>query len=131
MNLAPGAREDIEGLKVSAACIKNMINDIIAKENATHQDIILGGFSQGGALSLYYALSENDNLGGVIAHSSYLPGYLNNLQHQNLPKDRPTNVLFIHGDTDMVVSIEWGKKSYEVYKKYFPNSKFKEINRMG
>jgi lysophospholipase-2 len=35
--------------------------------------IMIGGYSQGGALALYYALTTNKKLAGVVAYATYLP----------------------------------------------------------
>ena len=35
--------------------------------------IVIGGFSQGGAVALYTSLTNNIKLGGVLAFSTWLP----------------------------------------------------------
>lgn len=53
------------------------LNSIIASEVASGEldssRIILGGFSQGGAMSLLGGLTGTHKLGGVVVMSSWLP----------------------------------------------------------
>lgn len=64
--------EDADGIKAAAknvhALIKKETDDGIAASR-----ILLGGFSQGGALALYSALTYAEPLAGVMALSCWLP----------------------------------------------------------
>jgi len=65
-------QDDIQGLEESS----NLIKALIEREKTfgvPAQKIFLGGFSQGGALSLYLGLRHEERLAGVIALSAYLP----------------------------------------------------------
>lgn len=76
--------------------------------------IILGGFSQGAACTLFTALQLEQKLGGIIALSGYLP-----LAEQFKPTEtnKNTPVLMGHGDSDEVVQFTWGKKSHDALEK--------------
>ena len=67
-------REDMEGVDWAV----NFVQDIVREEEASHgvksDRVVVGGFSQGGAISLRTALTSSVPLGGCIALSSYLPG---------------------------------------------------------
>ena len=55
---------------------KALIDDIIAREVAAgipHNRIILGGFSQGGAVTLFTGLQAEHALGGLLVMSSWMP----------------------------------------------------------
>jgi lysophospholipase II len=65
-------REDDEGIKAAANSVHGMINNEI-NAGIPAERIILGGFSQGGALALYSALTYPKRLGGVIGLSCWLP----------------------------------------------------------
>ncbi|KAI0173662.1 Phospholipase/carboxylesterase [Hypoxylon sp. FL1284] len=80
--------------------------------------IILGGFSQGGAISLFTALTAKFKLGGVVALSCYLPL---DVKFDELIKENDNNhktpILMCHGDADQVVPVNLGKMSYEKLEK--------------
>lgn len=60
------------GIKVAATEVQTLIqNEIQAGIPADR--IVVGGFSQGGALALYSALTFPQKLGGVVALSCWLP----------------------------------------------------------
>ncbi|KAI0111023.1 Phospholipase/carboxylesterase [Hypoxylon sp. NC0597] len=79
--------------------------------------IVLGGFSQGGAISLFAGLTAKVKLAGIVALSSYLPldskfpDFLKENDH-----NRKTPILMCHGDEDNVVPTNFGKMSYEMLK---------------
>lgn len=88
--------------------------------------IVIGGFSQGGAMSIFSGLTAKVKLAGIVALSSYL---LLSLKFAELvPKpefNKETPVFMAHGDVDEVVNTELGKKSYELLKGMGYNAKFK------
>lgn len=54
---------------------RNLFNDLIQSEvdsGISSSKILLGGFSQGGAMSLFTGVTTNHKLGGIIGLSSYL-----------------------------------------------------------
>ncbi|MGQ3891816.1 alpha/beta hydrolase [Legionella sp. CNM-4043-24] len=65
-------REDKAGIKESEQHILDEINAQL-QAGFRPEQIVLAGFSQGGAMALYTALHSEKTLGGVIAMSSYLP----------------------------------------------------------
>lgn len=64
--------EDEDGIKRATELIHKMIDDEVKEGIAPHR-IVLGGFSQGGALALYSALIYPKPLAGVMALSCWLP----------------------------------------------------------
>jgi lysophospholipase-2 len=52
--------------------VKKLIDDE-EKEGIPANRIVIGGFSQGGAVALHRALSEDRKLAGVLALSTWLP----------------------------------------------------------
>uniref|UniRef100_A0A8C7TSJ5 palmitoyl-protein hydrolase n=1 Tax=Oncorhynchus mykiss TaxID=8022 RepID=A0A8C7TSJ5_ONCMY len=72
MGLSPDSPEDEAGIKRAAENIKAII-DHEAKNGIPANRVLLGGFSQGGALSLYTALTCQQQLAGVVALSCWLP----------------------------------------------------------
>uniref|UniRef100_A0A2K5C5E4 Acyl-protein thioesterase 1 n=1 Tax=Aotus nancymaae TaxID=37293 RepID=A0A2K5C5E4_AOTNA len=72
IGLSPDSQEDEPGIKQDAENIKALIDQEV-KNGISSKRIILGGFSQGGALSLYTALTMQQKLAGVTALSCWLP----------------------------------------------------------
>lgn len=79
--------------------------------------IILGGFSQGGAMSVFTGLTSPEKLGGVFGLSCYL--LLSDRIKNYLPEEWANNKtpFFLgHGLDDEVVPFQFGKKSADVLK---------------
>ncbi|KAH7037154.1 acyl-protein thioesterase-1-like protein [Microdochium trichocladiopsis] len=80
--------------------------------------IVLGGFSQGGAVSLFTGLTGGFKLAGIIGMSSYMPldsklaGYL-----EKSDLNRKTPVQMCHGSADPVVPTALGKETHDMLKK--------------
>ena len=68
--------------------------------------IVLGGFSQGGVMSLFAGLRRRDRLAGIVCLSGYLTG-------DEIDPDRPLPVFLAHGTRDAVVPPAWGQVSAE------------------
>ena len=64
--------EDGEGIKKARDGIHQLIEDEI-KGGIAHERILLGGFSQGGALALYSTFTYSKTLAGVVGLSCWLP----------------------------------------------------------
>lgn len=114
--------EDEEGIRKAA----EMVHSLIAKEVADGiptKRIVLGGFSQGGALALYSALTFPEPLAGVVALSAWLP------LHQKFPAsavgNRDTPVLQCHGDCDPMVPYKWGQMTSTLLKQFMTQTEFK------
>ncbi|KAL8889070.1 MAG: hypothetical protein Q9192_006082, partial [Flavoplaca navasiana] len=78
--------------------------------------IILGGFSQGGSISIFAGLTSPYPLAGIFGLSSYL------LLADALPKlvtpalksaNSNTPIFMGHGEMDPLVKLEWGQKTAE------------------
>ena len=102
-----------------------LVNDIITREveRGTPADrIVLGGFSQGGAVALFTALNTEHKLAGVVALSTFLP--LHKQLEQSADSNKDTPVFMAHGDSDMVVSYKWGSLSVKLLRGHFQNLTF-------
>ena len=69
--------------------------------------VVLAGFSQGGALSLYKGL-RTPSLAGVVCMSGYLPLASSFAPFPKSGAKRPPPVRMFHGAVDEVVRHEWG-----------------------
>lgn len=66
------AAEDIEGIKKATTYVHYLIEKEIS-EGISSERIIVGGFSQGGALAIHSALTFPKKLAGIVALSCWLP----------------------------------------------------------
>ncbi|KAG3079494.1 hypothetical protein PI124_g19592 [Phytophthora idaei] len=92
---------------------RDRIMTIIEKEVAAGiplSRIVLGGFSQGAALSLFSGYQTKTVLGGIISMSGYLPRYAS---FQFAPDTTDVPLLMCHGEQDPVVRFDYGKMSKE------------------
>ncbi|EKX43816.1 hypothetical protein GUITHDRAFT_72825, partial [Guillardia theta CCMP2712] len=93
--------EPCDGIEESRSILQNMIAKEI-ESGIPARRIILGGFSQGGALALYTAMKEQQGLGGAMSLSGYLPS--SELRATERSKDTP--ILMCHGAADQVVPLK-------------------------
>lgn len=111
--LSPQTPEDEAGIKRAAESIRAIIEHEARNGIPPHR-IILGGFSQGGALSLYTALTGPVQVAGVVALSCWLP------LHRTFPgascgmKNIP--ILQCHGECDPMVPKEFGELTSRLIK---------------
>ncbi|KAF0730712.1 hypothetical protein Ae201684_011827 [Aphanomyces euteiches] len=100
------------GIEESQSRVQKIIQDEV-DAGIPLSRIVLGGFSQGGAMSLYTGYQMTQPLGGILVLSGYLPnqaGFHAEEASKNVP------LLMCHGEDDNVVRLEWAKKSLEVLK---------------
>jgi len=128
MSLDAAGPEDEAGIKRAF----QMVNQLIAEEvksGIPSERIMIGGFSQGGALALYTALHTEHKLGGVIALSCWAP------LHKELPagaSQANLNIPFMqaHGECDPVVPYRWGQLTSTLLKTMLENHQFKTYKSM-
>lgn len=100
-------REDKIGISESDILIQKVIRQQM-KEGFALNQIILAGFSQGGAMALYTGL-QLPGLGGIIALSAYLP--LADTLKPTADKDIP--IFMARGELDGVVLPVWTELSVQ------------------
>jgi phospholipase/carboxylesterase len=103
------AIQDEVGIRKSQQAVEQLLQTVI-DDGIPSQKIIMGGFSQGGALALHLALRYHRKLAGAIGLSTYLPlaGLAATEQH-TLNKDLP--LFLAHGTQDNVVPYQFGRTS--------------------
>ena len=106
--------EDLEGLKESSDVVIQLLEQEIMR-GVTSTKIFLGGFSQGGALSLYLGLRYKQPLAGIVALSSYLPTP-NLTATETSDANRKTEIFMGHGLNDPIVPIELADISHKTLK---------------
>ena len=121
-SLDPSGKEDEAGIKSAFKLVNSMISEEV-KSGIPSERIILGGFSQGGAIALYTALNTELRLGGVVALSCWVPLHKQLNQAEIVNKDTP--VLQAHGDADQVVPHKWGQLSSQMVKSVLTKHNFR------
>ena len=76
-----------------------------------HARIVLGGFSQGGAIALYTGLRHGERLAGIAALSSYLIG-ADTFVTEASSANRDAPIFMAHGTADPMVRFAWGETSW-------------------
>uniref|UniRef100_A0A3P8ZQQ3 Acyl-protein thioesterase 1 n=1 Tax=Esox lucius TaxID=8010 RepID=A0A3P8ZQQ3_ESOLU len=115
IGLQTDAEEDEAGIKQASENIKALIDQEVKNGIPSHR-IVLGGFSQGGALSLYTALTTQQKLGGVVALSCWLPLRNSFPQASANSANKEMNVLQCHGEADPLVPVTFGCLTVEKLK---------------
>ncbi|KAK7833621.1 hypothetical protein U0070_020642 [Myodes glareolus] len=115
IGLSPDSQEDESGIKQAAENVKALIEQEV-KNGIPSNRIILGGFSQGGALSLYTALTTQQKLAGVTALSCWLPLRASFPQGPINSANRDISILQCHGDCDPLVPLMFGSLTVEKLK---------------
>lgn len=104
-------QQDKQGIARATASLTTLIENEIAA-GIPASNIVLVGFSQGGALALHTALSYPRSLGGVIGLSTVLP--LADQIETHLHTANATLPIFLaHGSLDPVLSINLGLMTKE------------------
>ena len=103
-------QEDFEGINDSTIALMGLIEGEIER-GIPSENIVIAGFSQGGAIALNTGLRYQSKLAGIMALSTYLPSheaYPENTHDEN----RDTSIFMAHGKVDEVIAFEIGKKSH-------------------
>lgn len=108
------AGQDEAGIMKSRTYLHSLIQGEI-ESGISSDRIVLGGFSQGGAMSLFAGTTCPNKLGGIIGLSSYL--LLRDKIKSLVPEGNPnkdTPILMGHGSADPLVLPQWGMMSASV-----------------
>ncbi|KAJ5484810.1 Acyl-protein thioesterase 1 [Penicillium diatomitis] len=95
--------------------------------------IVLGGFSQGGAMSVFTGVTGPEKLGGVFGLSCYLllSDRIKNLIPENWP-NKNTPFFLAHGEDDEVVNFAYGDQSAKLLKEIgLENVTFNKYSDLG
>ncbi|EGC39226.1 hypothetical protein DICPUDRAFT_52810 [Dictyostelium purpureum] len=113
-SLNPGSMEDLVNLDKNMKYIDSLIEQEI-KSGIPSNRIILGGFSQGAALSLYTGFQLESKLAAIVSLSGFIPslGLPGKVRAEN--KDIPT--FMFNGTADPVVNFKYGELSYKTLSK--------------
>jgi len=96
-------REDERGVRES----QRMIEALIRRENERGiptRDIVLAGFSQGGAMALHTGLRYPERLAGIMALSTYVP-IPKALEAEASAANRDVPIFMAHGTGDPIIPL--------------------------
>jgi len=122
-------RGEEAGVLESVKYLVNVVNGEM-RYNIPPEKVIIGGFSQGGAVALRTALTSGLQFGGCIGLSCYLPGDIDNIDVPDTPNIN-TPIFQAHGDSDEVVTYSRGVKTSKILEKHFSNHKLITYKGMG
>jgi phospholipase/carboxylesterase len=103
------AAEDVTGFRDTDAQIRQLIAREVERGIPTNR-IVLAGFSQGGAVSLYTSVRFPQALAGVLALSCYLPRE-SSFSAERAPANNATSIFMAHGQGDTVLPMTLGEQS--------------------
>lgn len=75
------------------------------KEGISSENIIVGGFSQGGAVALYTALTSPKKLGGIVGLSTWLPLHKQFPQVSRNTSSSTTDQMYMQHSNNLLVDI--------------------------
>ncbi|OYU27753.1 MAG: carboxylesterase [Burkholderiales bacterium PBB2] len=104
-------QEDADGVRASGAAIAALI-DAERARGVPAQRIVLMGFSQGCAMSLFTGLRYPERLGGIVALSGYNP-LAEHFEAERSDANRLTPIFMAHGRLDPVVVPARGEAARE------------------
>jgi phospholipase/carboxylesterase len=96
--------------------MQNTINALIAQEKSKGiqvSNIVLAGFSQGGAMALFTALRYPEKLAGILALSTYVP-LKKSLPNEATIENASTSIFMAHGSFDTVITMDTCKTSLDL-----------------
>jgi predicted esterase len=122
------AKDDVEGIKRAVERITRIIESEIANGVPTAR-IVVGGFSQGGAVALSTAFGFERKLAGVLGMSTWLPNAVRKGEVSAALRETP--VLMCHGDRDATVPLKWAKISVEALRELTVQCELKTYANMA
>ncbi|KAF0982458.1 hypothetical protein FDP41_011388 [Naegleria fowleri] len=113
-NRIANVEEDIAGMTES----KKLLDEIISIQMMSFKShrIVIGGFSQGGAMSILVASQSPHTLGGIISVSGFVPmrTKFSKASDMVLRQNAQTPFYILHGDDDIIVNYSLiAKRSYD------------------
>ena len=102
-------REDEEGVRASQRAIEALI-EREKKRSLTAGEIVLAGFSQGGAMALQTGLRHPERMAGLLVLSSFLP-LPDTLAAEASPANRDVPIFMAHGTHDPLIPVSRARDS--------------------
>jgi phospholipase/carboxylesterase len=107
-----GGPEDAAGIRDSQKILEGLIAEE-TRRGLTPKQIVLAGFSQGGAIVLQTGLRHPERLAGILALSTYVP-LASILEAEASPANRDIPIFTAHGEFDDLIPIRRAEASREL-----------------
>ncbi|HEY7772895.1 MAG TPA: dienelactone hydrolase family protein [Marinagarivorans sp.] len=102
-------KEDLPGITQSQKSLETLIDEQVSMGVAS-ENIIIAGFSQGGAVAYYTGLRLKHKIAGILALSTYLP-FASKAEAEHSAVNLKTPIMAMHGRDDAIVPFGMGKMS--------------------
>ncbi len=102
--LSATPRVDADGIRAARVDVEALV-DRERERGIEDSAIVVGGFSQGGALALMTALGRKEPLAGIVGLSTWLPKGIAEIADAQ----RATPLLLAHGTADPIVPVAAGR----------------------
>lgn len=122
-----GFEEDEESKLISQSY--GIVRRLIGDAGVPAQRIVVGGFSQGGALALHTGYHVNQSLAGVFAHSSYLNH--NSVVFDSLKSSSVPELRMYHGTEDPILEFNWGRQTFDKLQQMGVSGTFTKLNNVA
>lgn len=130
--LDPNSKEDQDGIEKSSRFLNSLVEEEILN-GISPSNVMIGGFSMGGAVALHAALTSPYCLGGVLALSTWLP-LSKTFPNALISGDRKVNlpILQCHGEQDQMIDLKWARLTEQAVKRLgFKQYSFREYKKMA
>lgn len=128
-SLSFDADEDEKGIVASSDRLKGIMAEEVAAGIPIDR-IVVGGFSQGGAVALHAFLSYTEKMGGCVGMSTFLPLHAK-FQETVTPANKDTKLFLAHGNADNVVRFNFGEMTRDLMKMYYTNVSWNKYSGLG
>ncbi len=105
-------KQDAQGMAESQATVEAIIDGLVGS-GIPSTNIILAGFSQGGAVTYFTGVRSKHELAGMLTLSTYLP-FDADTEAQQSSANKLTPIFASHGTHDAVVPMALGEHSVKV-----------------
>lgn len=116
-------QQDEAGIRKSQQSLLALIEREIER-GIKSQNIILAGFSQGGAIALHTGLRYEKPLAGIMGLSTYLP-LLNTVENEINKANSNTSIFLAHGNYDQVIPLQLASTTNACLHKFNYSSELK------
>lgn len=113
----PNSQQDTKGFINSCNVLKELIKEQHEVNNIPHDNIIIGGFSQGASLALATLTMLDVKIAGVVALSGFCPikNQIKDYMNEDTP-NKETPVFQGHGEADPLINVDFGRQTADLYK---------------
>jgi phospholipase/carboxylesterase len=107
-----GGPEDAAGIRASQEILEELIGQE-TRRGLTPRQIVLAGFSQGGAIALHTGLRFSERVAGILALSAYLP-LASTVEKEASQANRDVPIFMAHGEFDDIIPLRRAEASREL-----------------